>query len=91
LYIASASPSAPASMRAKRCDAVLHTANCSPRLDSDPNASRGATVYGFADGDAEAMYKTMAANAIASSRFVSAGVVALTRSQEYGYSLLYAG
>jgi intracellular sulfur oxidation DsrE/DsrF family protein len=44
-----------------------------------------------ADGDAEAMYKTMVANLIPSSRLVSAGVVALTRSQEYGYSLLYAG
>ena len=43
------------------------------------------------DGDAEAMYKTMAANMIPSSRFVPAGVAALTRSQEYGYSLLYAG
>jgi hypothetical protein len=43
------------------------------------------------DGDAEAMYKTMVANMIPSSRLVPAGVVALTRSQEYGYSLLYAG
>lgn len=30
-------------------------------------------------------------NAIPNSRFVSAGVMALTRAQEYGYSLLYAG
>jgi len=44
-----------------------------------------------ADGDADAMYKTMVANMIPSSRLVPAGVVALTRSQEYGYSLLYAG
>jgi intracellular sulfur oxidation DsrE/DsrF family protein len=43
------------------------------------------------DGDAEAMYKTMVANMIPRSRLVPAGVVALTRSQEYGYSLLYAG
>jgi intracellular sulfur oxidation DsrE/DsrF family protein len=43
------------------------------------------------DGDAEAMYKTMVANLIPSSRLVPAGVVALTRSQEYGYSLLYGG
>jgi hypothetical protein len=43
------------------------------------------------DGDAEAIYKTMAANTITNGRFVPAGVIALTRSQEYGYSLLYAG
>lgn len=42
-------------------------------------------------GDAEAMYKLLVANGIANSRFVPAGVVALTRAQEYGYSLLYAG
>ena len=43
------------------------------------------------DGDADAIYKTMAANLIANARFVPAGVIAVTRSQEYGYSLLYAG
>jgi intracellular sulfur oxidation DsrE/DsrF family protein len=44
-----------------------------------------------AGGDAEAMYKTMVANVIPSGRIVPAGVVAATRSQEYGYSLLFAG
>jgi len=40
---------------------------------------------------AEAAYDELVANAIPNAHFVSAGVVATTRSQEYGYSLLYAG
>jgi hypothetical protein len=42
-------------------------------------------------GSAEAIYEELIAGAIPNSRFVSAGVIALTRAQEYGYSLLYAG
>ena len=42
-------------------------------------------------GDAEAIREELVAGAIGNSRFVSAGVMALTRAQEYGYSLLYAG
>jgi intracellular sulfur oxidation DsrE/DsrF family protein len=57
----------------------------------DTASHRISRLLAGTDGDAEAMYKTMVANAIPNSRFVSAGVVALTRSQEYGYSLLYAG
>ena len=41
-------------------------------------------------GNAESIYAEFKANAIP-GRFVSAGVMALTRAQEYGYSLLYAG
>jgi len=41
-------------------------------------------------GSAETIYNEFRNNAI-SGRFVSAGVMALTRAQEYGYSLLYAG
>lgn len=56
-------------------------------------ASRG--IAGFAaqrvGGDADAVYREFVANAITSSRFVSAGVMALTRAQEYGYSVLVAG
>ena len=37
-----------------------------------------------------AVYNELRANAVP-GRFVSAGVMALTRAQEYGYSLLYAG
>ena len=40
---------------------------------------------------ADAIYKDLAVNLIPNSRLVSAGVMAATRSQEYGYSLLYAG
>ena len=42
-------------------------------------------------GSQEDVYQELIANAIPNSRFVSAGVVAMTRSQEYGFSLLYAG
>jgi len=41
-------------------------------------------------GDAGEIYTEFTNNAIP-GRFVSAGVMALTRAQEYGYSLLYAG
>lgn len=44
-----------------------------------------------AGGDSEAVYKEMAANMIANSRFVPAGVVGVTHAQEYGYSLLFVG
>lgn len=39
----------------------------------------------------EAIFQELSANNIPHSRFVPAGVIAVTRSQEYGYSLLYAG
>jgi hypothetical protein len=57
----------------------------------DSATHRFSRMLAGTDGDAEAVYKTMTANAIANSRFVSAGVVALTRSQEYGYSVIHAG
>ena len=40
---------------------------------------------------ADDVFEEITANAVAGSRFVSAGVIALTRAQEYGYSLLAAG
>ena len=40
---------------------------------------------------AQEVFDELVANAIPGGRFVSAGVIAATRSQEYGYSLLYAG
>ncbi len=40
---------------------------------------------------ADEVHDELVAHAVGSSRFVSAGVVALTRAQEYGYSLLVAG
>ncbi len=42
-------------------------------------------------GSADAIYKDFTAMALPHSRFASAGVVVVTRAQEYGYSLIYAG
>ena len=42
-------------------------------------------------GSADAIYKDLSTSLIPNSRLVSAGVMAVTRSQEHGYSLLYAG
>lgn len=42
-------------------------------------------------GKADEMYAEFVASAIPNSRFVSAGVMAVTRAQEYGYSFLFAG
>jgi intracellular sulfur oxidation DsrE/DsrF family protein len=42
-------------------------------------------------GNAEEIYNELLANNIPGSRFVPAGVVAAARSQEHGYSLIYAG
>jgi hypothetical protein len=41
-------------------------------------------------GDAGAIFNELIVNNIPNSRFVAAGVVAATRSQEYGYSFLYS-
>jgi intracellular sulfur oxidation DsrE/DsrF family protein len=51
-------------------------------------AGRLASVSG---NSVEEIYQDLRANNIANSRYVAAGVIATTRSQEYGYSLLYAG
>lgn len=45
----------------------------------------------FSGGSAEDIFQELKANNIPNSRFVAAGVIATTRSQEYGYSLLSAG
>jgi intracellular sulfur oxidation DsrE/DsrF family protein len=42
-------------------------------------------------GKANEIHDELVANAVKSSHFVSAGVMALTRAQEYGYSVLIAG
>ena len=77
--------------------------NAAPRSGFDGLAKRGAQFivcdtasHRFArmlagSGDGEAVYKEMAANMISSSRFVPAGVVGVTRAQEYGYRLLFVG
>jgi len=42
-------------------------------------------------GEADAIYKDFAANLIPNSHIVPAGVVAVNRAQERGYTLIYAG
>ena len=41
-------------------------------------------------GNADAIYKELVASIIPGSRMVSAGVIGVTRAQEYGYSLIYS-
>ena len=77
--------------------------NAAPRSGYDALAKRGVqfivcdtATHRFArmlagSGDGEAIYKEMAANMIPSSRLVPAGVVGVTRAQEYGFSLLFVG
>ena len=50
-----------------------------------------SVIAGARSASQEEVFEELVANAIPNSRFVSAGVMALTRAQEYGYSLLYAG
>jgi hypothetical protein len=42
-------------------------------------------------GNADAVYKELAANTLPNSHFVAAGVVGVNRAQERGYTLIYAG
>jgi len=55
-------------------------------------ASRGLAESIAADtrSDADSVYKELLANTIPNSRIVSAGVLAVNRAQEYGYTLLTA-
>ena len=50
-----------------------------------------ATQLAGTDGNADAIYKECAANALPNSHFVAAGVIAVNRAQERGYTLIYAG
>ena len=50
-----------------------------------------AQLAGMMKVSADEIYKDLSTNLIPNSRLVSAGVMAVTRSQEHGYSLLYAG
>jgi hypothetical protein len=50
-----------------------------------------ATQLAGPNGNADAIYKELTANTIANSHFVAAGVVAVNRAQERGYTLIYAG
>lgn len=42
-------------------------------------------------GDADAVYRDLKANAVTNSHFVAAGIVAVNRAQERGYSIAYVG
>jgi hypothetical protein len=48
-------------------------------------------IAGRTGGKAEQIHDELVANAVGSSHFVSAGVMGLTRAQEYGYSVLISG
>jgi len=54
-------------------------------------ASHGIARSLAAGGDADATFKEMAANMIPASRLVAAGVIGVTRAQEYGYGVVYCG
>jgi intracellular sulfur oxidation DsrE/DsrF family protein len=43
------------------------------------------------NGDAEAIYKEMVATVVGNAHFVAAGIVAVNRAQERGYSIAYTG
>ncbi len=42
-------------------------------------------------GDAEAIYKEMTATVVGNAHFVTAGIIAVNRAQERGYSIAHAG
>ena len=48
-------------------------------------------VAGAVKGNADALYKEFVANLVPNSHLVAAGVVAVNRAQEHGYTLLSAG
>lgn len=55
-------------------------------------ASRGiARRIAGEKGDADAIFKEMEGSLITSARLVAAGVVGVTRAQEYGFSYLFVG
>ena len=79
-----------------------HNSGDRPALDN--LAKRGAhfAVCGLATryfagliagegGDADAVFKELSANTIPNAHIMSAGVIAITRAQEYGYSLIHVG
>ncbi len=58
---------------------------------SKATASFARAIAAATGGAADEINAELVAGAIPESRFVAAGVMAATRSQEYSYSLLYAG
>lgn len=43
------------------------------------------------DGNADAIYKEMTGNVVGNAHFAAAGIIAVNRAQERGYSIAYAG
>ncbi len=58
---------------------------------SKATQSMSQTLARVTGGNANDINNELLANNVPGSRFVAAGVVAAARSQEYGYSLIYAG
>jgi hypothetical protein len=56
-------------------------------------ATRGVAglIAGRTAGNVDAIHNELVAGAVKGARFVPAGVIALTRAQEYGYSVLTTG
>jgi intracellular sulfur oxidation DsrE/DsrF family protein len=52
---------------------------------------RYASMIAGRGGDTDAVYKELSANVIANAHIMAAGVVAVTRAQEYGYGLIHVG
>lgn len=52
---------------------------------------RYASIIAGQDGDTDAVFKELSANTIANAHIMPAGVVAVTRAQEYGYGLIHVG
>jgi intracellular sulfur oxidation DsrE/DsrF family protein len=48
-------------------------------------------IAGRTKGNTDAIYSELATNLIPNSHLAAAGVVAVNRAQEYGYSFMYAG
>jgi hypothetical protein len=61
------------------------------RLGVCDTASHGLARALAGSGDPEATYKEMVANMLPSSRLVPAGVIAVSRAQEYGYGVVHVG
>jgi hypothetical protein len=61
------------------------------RIGVCDTASHGLAGRLAGSGDAEATYKDMVANMIPASQLVPAGVIAVARAQEYGFSVIHVG
>lgn len=83
---------------------TINPRNSGDRPALDRLAARGAhfIVCGLATnlyagaiagegGDRAAVYKELESNMVANAHIMSAGVVGITRAQEYGYSMIYVG